>query len=88
MTRCCLSCRRAANAAFYSLRLIPPVARFGPTPSFPPVCCHSQAHLKKLFQGIHSVSFSEDKKTIVAMCSVAGEVVPLHAPVAITGAWR
>ncbi len=43
-----------------------------------------QAHLKKLFQGIHRVNFSEDLKTITAMCSVAGEVVTLHSPVAIT----
>lgn len=34
----------------------------------------SQAHLKKLFQGIHSVNFSDDQKSIIAMCSVAGEV--------------
>ena len=39
----------------------------------------SQAHLKKLFQGIHSVNFSDDQKSIIAMCSVAGEVgVDLH----------
>ena len=44
----------------------------------------TQAHLKKLFQGIHSVSFSPDNKTIIAMNSVAGESVALHSPVTIT----
>ena len=42
-----------------------------------------QAHLKKLFQGIHHVEFSDDKSTITAMCSVHGEVVPLSSPVTI-----
>ena len=43
-----------------------------------------QAHLKKLFQGVHSVQLSEDETNILAMCSVAGEVVPLHEPVPIS----
>uniref|UniRef100_A0A8D0H431 Cytoplasmic dynein 2 heavy chain 1 n=1 Tax=Sphenodon punctatus TaxID=8508 RepID=A0A8D0H431_SPHPU len=34
-----------------------------------------QSHLKKLFAGIHSVSFDEDFKHIVAMKSLEGEVV-------------
>jgi len=42
-----------------------------------------QAHLKKLFQGVHHVEFSDDTSSIVSMCSVAGEVVPLAAPVTI-----
>ena len=43
-----------------------------------------QAHLKKLFQGIHSVVFSDNKKQIIAMKSSAGELVKLFAPVNIT----
>jgi dynein heavy chain 2 len=45
-----------------------------------------QAHLKKLFQGIHSVEMSSpgDKCFISAMLSSAGEVVPLENPVAVT----
>lgn len=43
-----------------------------------------QAHLKKLFQGIHRVEFGPDNKTITAICSVYGEVVPLLVPVRIT----
>ncbi|XP_013915709.1 PREDICTED: cytoplasmic dynein 2 heavy chain 1 [Thamnophis sirtalis] len=35
-----------------------------------------QSHLKKLFAGIHSVSFDEDFKNIIAMKSVEGETVP------------
>ncbi|KAK2952775.1 putative Cytoplasmic dynein 2 heavy chain 1 [Blattamonas nauphoetae] len=41
-----------------------------------------QAHLKKLFQGIHRVVFSEGKtQRILSMCSSAGEVVDLVTPV-------
>lgn len=40
-------------------------------------------HLKKLFAGIHSVEFSGDKKTIIAMKSEKKEVVPLNQPVRI-----
>ncbi len=36
-----------------------------------------QAHLKKLFAGIHSVGFDQEEKHIVAMNSIDGEVVPL-----------
>ena len=36
-----------------------------------------QAHLKKLFSGIHSVEFSERKDSIVAGLSIEGERVPL-----------
>jgi dynein heavy chain 2 len=43
-----------------------------------------QSHLKKLFQGIHSVQFSEGSAAITAMVSSIGEVVPLDAPVAVT----
>lgn len=43
-----------------------------------------QAHLKKLFQGLHKVVLSADNSAITAMCSVAGEVVPLQSPVTIT----
>ena len=43
-----------------------------------------QSHLKKLFAGIHNVSFDEGCKTIVAMKSLDGEVVPLKRPVTIT----
>eukprot|EP01116_Phalansterium_solitarium_P024805 TRINITY_DN91_c0_g1_i4.p1 TRINITY_DN91_c0_g1~~TRINITY_DN91_c0_g1_i4.p1 ORF type:complete len:4085 (+),score=2013.94 TRINITY_DN91_c0_g1_i4:171-12425(+) len=43
-----------------------------------------QSHLKKLFQGIHKVAFTEDKKKITAMHSSLGEVVPLSTPVTIT----
>ncbi|KAH0625160.1 hypothetical protein JD844_033332 [Phrynosoma platyrhinos] len=35
-----------------------------------------QSHLKKLFAGIHSVSFDEDFKHIIAMKSLEGEAVP------------
>ena len=45
-----------------------------------------QAHLKKLFAGIHSVVFSEGAKNITAMKSIAGEVVPLTEPVGVTEA--
>ena len=45
-----------------------------------------QAHLKKLFAGIHSVIFSEGAKSITAMRSIAGEVVPLKQNVVVTEA--
>lgn len=45
-----------------------------------------QNHLKKLFAGIHSVQFTEGDKSVAAMCSIAGEVVPLQEPVAISEA--
>ena len=41
-------------------------------------------HLKKLYAGIHSVEFNNDKKIIVAMKSSNKEVVPLAQEVAIT----
>lgn len=43
-----------------------------------------QAHLKKLFQGIHKVGFNEDKMMINAIISSAGEVVTLERPVGIS----
>ena len=43
-----------------------------------------QSHLKKLFGGIHNVVFDSENKKIVAMKSIAGEVVPLTNPVLIT----
>eukprot|EP00698_Gefionella_okellyi_P019038 TRINITY_DN5781_c1_g2_i1.p1 TRINITY_DN5781_c1_g2~~TRINITY_DN5781_c1_g2_i1.p1 ORF type:complete len:3148 (-),score=914.00 TRINITY_DN5781_c1_g2_i1:20-9082(-) len=43
-----------------------------------------RSHLKKLFQGIHDVSFSRDNKQILSMRSVEGEEVPLSKPVHIT----
>ncbi|KDO32540.1 hypothetical protein SPRG_03015 [Saprolegnia parasitica CBS 223.65] len=45
-----------------------------------------QSHLKKLYQGIHRVEFSDSQDAISAMCSAAGEKVPLVAPVAVTSA--
>ena len=42
-----------------------------------------QTHLKKLFAGIHSVQFSEGNKSIVAMNSLDGEVVPLRKQIQI-----
>ncbi|RHY58768.1 hypothetical protein DYB34_000770 [Aphanomyces astaci] len=45
-----------------------------------------QTHLKKLYQGIHRVEFSEKKDQIVAMCSSAQEKVVLNSPVTITSA--
>jgi dynein heavy chain 2 len=42
-----------------------------------------QAHLKKLFAGMHSVNFSVNNQSIVAMKSVDGEVVTLLNPVVI-----
>eukprot|EP00667_Euglena_gracilis_P000034 EG_transcript_34 len=43
-----------------------------------------QAHLKKLFAGIHRVEFNEQHSQITAMCSADGECVPLISPVTIT----
>ncbi len=40
-----------------------------------------QAHLKKLFAGIHSVGFDQEDKHIIAMNSIDGEVVPLQKKV-------
>ncbi len=40
-----------------------------------------QAHLKKLFAGIHTVAFDPEEKHIVAMNSIDGEVVPLQKKV-------
>ena len=47
-----------------------------------------QAHLKKLFAGIHSVAFDDDSKPgrIVAMRSALEESVTLGVPVPISGA--
>jgi dynein heavy chain 2, cytosolic len=43
-----------------------------------------QTHLKKLFAGIHSVQFNENRTHILAMCSLDGEVVPLRTRIKIT----
>ncbi|KAJ3042257.1 Cytoplasmic dynein 2 heavy chain 1 [Rhizophlyctis rosea] len=43
-----------------------------------------QAHLKKLFAGVHNVLFDESVTSIVAMRSIDGETVTLKAPVQIT----
>ncbi|KPA81036.1 putative dynein heavy chain [Leptomonas pyrrhocoris] len=43
-----------------------------------------QAHLKKLFMGIHSVTFSPDNKTLTHMISADHEEVALRTPVSIT----
>lgn len=43
-----------------------------------------QAHLKKLFAGIHSVAFDDDVQNIVAMKSLEGEVVHLNKHVRVT----
>ena len=43
-----------------------------------------QSHLKKLFAGIFSVKFSEGDASIIAMCSLEGEVVPLAEPVPVS----
>ncbi|KAJ3052006.1 Cytoplasmic dynein 2 heavy chain 1 [Rhizophlyctis rosea] len=43
-----------------------------------------QAHLKKLFAGVHNVLFDENVTSIVAMRSLDGETVRLKAPVQIT----
>ena len=44
-----------------------------------------QAHLKKLFAGIHTVEFNKDMTAIVAMKSSLGEYVPLLSVVNIQG---
>jgi dynein heavy chain 2 len=49
-----------------------------------------QAHLKKLFQGIHSVHFDTTEKNIIAMQSLEGEVVTLKRSVKVlpdVGVW-
>lgn len=46
--------------------------------------CARQAHLKKLFQAIFKVEFSEDMKMITAFCSLEGEKVDLQSPVEIS----
>jgi dynein heavy chain 2 len=43
-----------------------------------------QAHLKKLFAGIHSVVFDDDGQNIMAMKSLEGEVVHLNKHVRVT----
>jgi dynein heavy chain 2, cytosolic len=43
-----------------------------------------QAHLKKLFMGIHSVTFGAEGKTITHMISADREEVALRTPVSIT----
>ncbi|KAL3666923.1 hypothetical protein V7S43_007870 [Phytophthora oleae] len=43
-----------------------------------------QSHLKKLYQGVYRVEFSEKQDQIVAMLSSAGERVELHTPVEVT----
>lgn len=42
-----------------------------------------QAHLKKLFSGIHSIKLDDSGKFINEMCSSEGEAVPLLTPVDI-----
>ena len=43
-----------------------------------------QSHLKKLFAGIFKVKFSEGNSSIIAMCSLDQEEVPLIKPVQVT----
>ncbi|KAJ3280883.1 Cytoplasmic dynein 2 heavy chain 1, partial [Borealophlyctis nickersoniae] len=43
-----------------------------------------QAHLKKLFAGVHNVLFNNNTTAIVAMRSLDGETVQLQTPVQIT----
>ena len=43
-----------------------------------------QAHLKKLFQAIYAVDFSDDKKQIETLKSLEGEVVELSRPVSVS----
>ncbi|XP_069747277.1 cytoplasmic dynein 2 heavy chain 1 isoform X4 [Narcine bancroftii] len=43
-----------------------------------------QTHLRKLFAGINSVDFDEDSQHIVAMRSLAGEIVPLKNKIRIS----
>lgn len=47
-------------------------------------CFFFQAHLKKLFAGIHNVRFDEENSHIIAMRSLEGEDVPLKRPVQIS----
>lgn len=42
-----------------------------------------QAHLKKLFAGIHRINLDLSGKSIESMCSLQGEVVALKRPVNI-----
>lgn len=42
-----------------------------------------QTHLKKLFAGIHSINLDLSGKSINAICSLQGEVVPLSRSVDI-----
>ncbi|KAJ1562887.1 Cytoplasmic dynein 2 heavy chain 1 [Nowakowskiella sp. JEL0078] len=42
-----------------------------------------QAHLKKLFAGVHTVQFDKDITSIISMKSLDGEVVTLRKPVII-----
>ena len=43
-----------------------------------------QAHLKKLYAGIHKVDFNDDFSCITAMKSRDGEVVHLKSPVGVS----
>jgi dynein heavy chain 2 len=43
-----------------------------------------QSHLKKLFQGIFRVEFGEKDATLIAMCDIYGENVPLDIAVKIS----
>jgi dynein heavy chain 2 len=43
-----------------------------------------QSHMKKLFSGIASVQFNEDRSAILAICSSDQEVVKLKRPVNLT----
>ncbi|RLN86865.1 hypothetical protein BBJ28_00018703, partial [Nothophytophthora sp. Chile5] len=43
-----------------------------------------QSHLKKLYQGVYRVEFSETQEQIVAMLSASGERVSLQSPVIVT----
>lgn len=43
-----------------------------------------QTHLKKLFQGVHAVTFEEGNKRILGLKSVASEEVGLKNPVVVT----
>lgn len=42
-----------------------------------------QSHLKKLYQGIHKVKFSDDCTKIMAIISSAGEIVDLDVPIVV-----
>ncbi|KAI9102585.1 dynein heavy chain and region D6 of dynein motor-domain-containing protein [Phlyctochytrium arcticum] len=43
-----------------------------------------QAHLKKLFAGVHNVQFDDNVSSIIGMKSIDGEVVTLERPVKVT----